>query len=124
MSRGGHLTIGNHFIANNYTTIFASDEITIDDGCLFAHHVFLNCGDGHKVVSTVTNEVTNSRKSIKIGNHVWLCANTSILKGSAIPDNSIVGYGATISKAFDEPNCCIVGPFPGHVAKKNTTWKH
>ncbi len=121
---GGHLTIGNHFIANCYTTIFAANEITIGDGCLFAHHVFINSGDGHKVINATTNEVTNSRKPIKIGNHVWLTANVSILKGSHIADGSIVGYGATIGTKFEEPNCCIVGPFPGRVVKKDTTWKH
>ena len=121
---GGKLTIGNHFIANCYVTVFASDEVTIGEGCLVAHHVFMNCGDGHKVVSAVTGEVTNTRKPITLGDHVWLGANVSVLKGSYIEHGSIVGYATIVGTEFREPNCCIVGPFPGRVVKRETTWKH
>ncbi|MBR5993481.1 MAG: acyltransferase [Lachnospiraceae bacterium] len=121
---GGRLTIGRNFTANSYTTILCAEEITIGEGCLFAHHTFLNCGDGHKVVSTVTDEVTNKRKPVIIGNHVWVGAYSSILKGSSIADNSIVGFGSIVGKSFEEPNCVIAGPFPGRVVKRETTWKH
>ena len=122
--KGGHLKIGNNFIGNAYITMFASEEITIGNDCTVGYNVFMNNGDGHKILNAETNEVTNSRKPVHIADHVWVCANVNLLKGSSVNRDSIVGFGATVGKEFTETNCCIVGPYPGKVVKTGVNWKH
>lgn len=44
-----------------------------------------------------------------IGTHVWICANSTILKGALISDNSVVGAGTIVSKKFEHRNVLIAG---------------
>lgn len=78
--------------------------IEVGGGTIFAY--------GVKVISS--NHDKNDKKKhiktnpIKIGENVWLGANTIILPGVQIGDNSIVGAGAVVTKSFPN-NSIIVG---------------
>ena len=56
-----------------------------------------------------------------MGNHVWICANSTILKGATIADNSIVAAGTTVSKELSQKNILITEN--NKIVKKNINWK-
>ena len=45
---------------------------------------------------------------MKIGNNVFIGMNTTILKGTTIGDNVIIGAGSVVSKSIPN-NCVAVG---------------
>lgn len=59
--------------------------------------------------------------SVNIGNHVWLCQNTSILKYVNIPSNTVVAYGSVVTKSLTDENVIIAGN-PAKIVKKNVNW--
>lgn len=120
---GAKLSIGSNFYSNPYLTILAKQSITIGDDCLFGWNITMNDGDGHSVISSDSGNVLNSNKPIFIGNHVWIAAEASILKGSFISNDSIIGYRTITAKAFTKSNVCIVGEYPGRISKENICWK-
>ena len=69
----------------------------------------------------MTGKRINPAKDVKIGNHVWIGYRVLINKGVIIPENTIIGTGAVVTKAFDEPNTMIAG-VPGKVVKRNMNW--
>ena len=75
----------------------------------------------HKGV-TIGQENRGKRKGTPcIGNNVWIGANATVLKGSMIQDNSIVGTSAVIAKIFSEKNIVIAGN-SGKVVKRDISW--
>lgn len=72
-------------------------SVTIGKDCLFSTGYSIETGDVHTIYSCDTHERLNESKSIKIGDHVWICRNVSILKGCNIGSGSIIGKNSTIS---------------------------
>lgn len=54
-------------------------------------------------------------KPVKIGNDVWLCGQSVLLKGCQIGNKSVVGFRAVVTKSFPE-NVVIAGN-PAKVVK-------
>lgn len=46
---------------------------------------------------------------IKIGNNVWIGANSTILPGVTIGSNCVIGAGTVVTKSFPEDNLIIAG---------------
>ena len=63
----------------------------------------------------------NRAADVEIGNHVWIGYRVLINKGSVIPDDTVVGTGAIVTKSFDEPNTVLAG-VPAKVVKRNVNW--
>lgn len=96
-------------------------KISIGDDCMISHDVIIRTEDGHTIYDSKTMEVLNYPEDVYIGNHVWIIANTTILKGSYIPDNCIVSTYSLVNKPFEEENCVIAG-IPAKVVKKGINW--
>lgn len=96
-------------------------KVSIGNDCLFSRDVYIWASDAHSIYDLATREVVNTAKDIKIGNHVWLCQNTTILKGAEIPDNTVVGNFSLVNKKFEEENTVIAG-IPAQVKKRNIGW--
>ena len=114
---------------NNFTTIgsaslFCEESntiISIGNDCMFSRDITIQTGDFHSIINNFTNKRINKSESIFIGNHVWIGNNATILKGSQISDNSIVGINALVNKKFIEKNSIIAG-IPAKVLKNNINW--
>ena len=59
---------------------------------------------------------------MSIGNEVWICCDSTILKGSSIPDGSIIGAKSLVNKKFGKTNCLYAGN-PASLKKENISWK-
>ena len=100
--------------------------VFINSGCHFQDQGGIEIGDGvmigHNVVlATVNHDLNpaNNRKNhyapVKIGNHVWIGANATILPGATIGDWAVVAAGAVVTK--DVPELTVVGGVPAKVLK-------
>jgi len=120
---GGVLTVGKNLYCNSFCKILCKKEITIGDDNLFGWNITINDGDGHVLKNSCDPEKKkiNPEKSINIGNRVWLCAHTSLLKGCKIPDDSVVAYNSVVLEKFEQSNT-IIGGYPAKVIKTNINW--
>lgn len=71
--------------------------------------------DGHSINRKPT------KGEIRIGNHVWIAAEASILKNVIIGDNVVVGYGSLLSNQNVPSNTLVSGP-KGIQRAENITW--
>lgn len=115
----GNLTLGKNFYCNANCIINAGKQVTFGDDVLLGWNVTVIDGDGHTMIHE--NKDMPKYEEIKIGNHVWLAANSSILKGSIVEDDSVVAYGAVVSKNIDQRNVIIGGQ--NRILRTNTNWR-
>lgn len=115
----GHLTLGKNFYCNANCIINAGKQVIFGDDALLGWNVTVIDGDGHTMIHE--NNDMPKYEEIIIGNHVWLAANSSILKGSTVGDDSVVAYGAIVSKNIDQRNV-IIGA-QNRILRTNTNWR-
>ena len=60
----------------------------------------------------------NHYAPIKIGTHVWIGSNATILSGVSIGEWSVVAAGAVVTK--DVPPMTVVGGVPARIIKRIT----
>jgi len=120
---GGGLEIGAGSSFGNVSIAVTEpgSAITIGEDCMFAYDIDLRTGDSHSILSQATRERLNPAADIRIGNHVWVAAHSILLKGTAIPDDSVVATGAVVTGAFSQPGV-IVGGNPARVMTEGITW--
>lgn len=97
------------------TIIMVKEKIEIGYDFICAWGCFITDSDWHK-----TNAFYNTKK-VKIGNHVWITRNCSILKGSIISDNSIILTGSVISDQVFGENI-LIGGNPAKVIRNSIYW--
>ena len=116
------LNIGSETGVRGVTFILKDASISIGKRCMFSYNILLRNHDSHKVINTVTGNVTNLAKDIILHDHIWLAQNCTILKGVEIGKNSIVAFGAIVTKNCP-PNSVIAG-CPAKVVANNITWDY
>lgn len=116
--KNGRLTLGKNSYMN-MSLIQCANSITIGDDCAIAGDVLIQDTDFHPILDSEGNPKSIS-KPIHIGNHVWICAKATILKGVTIGDGSIVAAGAIVTK--DVPAHCLVAGNPAKVIRENVFW--
>ena len=125
IEKNGNIIFGRNNIVTAESTIVSTNSVSFGDNCLVSWKVMILDDDFHFVdeyKGDIKNELPRS-KPISIGNDVWIGCNSTILKGSIIPDNSIIGAQSLINGRFQEPNCVIAGN-PAKIVKQNIKWRH
>lgn len=97
-------------------------KITIGEDCMFSAGIYISTTDFHSIIDEATQERLNPAKDVIIGNHVWLAHGVSVLKGSVIPDNVVVGKNSTVAGKLDESHSVYVGT-PAKKIKSGVNWK-
>jgi len=102
------LKIGSNTGFSN-TSIYCSLSIEIGENCKFGGNTFIWDTDFHELDyikrrENVFNSADTNCAPVKIGNDVFIGANSIILKGVTIGDRVIVGAGSVVTKSipFDE----------------------
>lgn len=105
----GKLVIGRNFRMNAYSTITCWNSITFGDNCLLSWGIHISDTDYHYTINTDNNSLSPLIGNIYIGNDVWICMRTIILKNTLIPNGCIVGAFSLVNKKFDETYSLIAG---------------
>ena len=128
LSSGSTFYLGKNFSCGGTTIYITPKEnmkVHIGDDCLFSHDIVLMTSDSHKIYNNDDNSKTaiNPDENIIIGNHVWISYGVTVLKGTHIADNSVVGAKALVNKKFEQQNIVIAGT-PAKKIKENINWDH
>lgn len=118
----GTCVLGNNVSANANFLLSCENNIEIGNDVLFGWNCTLIDGDGHDIINTANKNIINSAEGIIIGNHVWCAAQVSILKGTVIKDDSVIGYGSIVTKKYEEANVIVAGQ-SGRIVKTGITWE-
>ena len=97
-------------------------KISIGKRCLFSSEIVIRTGDSHSITNLIGDRI-NKSMDVSISDHVWIGQKVTVLKGSEIGKDSVIGTGSIITgKKFDK-NSVIAG-IPGRVIKSGITWNH
>lgn len=131
MINNAHIYIGKgtSFEKTTISTANANSSIEIGERCMFSYGITVYNTDSHPIIDAESGNIINKVKTLKIGDHVWVGANATILKNTCIPDDCIVGWGSVVnSKSL---HCtpplktlkgCIVAGNPAKIVKTGITW--
>ena len=115
------LKIGNKTRIRGVQFVIRNGSIEMGEDCMTSYGVLIRNHDSHKIFKVEDmNKPINPPKDIHIGNHVWLCENSTILKNVHIGDHSIVGFGSVGTK--DCASNSIVAGNPATIVKQGITW--
>lgn len=115
----GEMIVGESFSSNRNTFISCTHKISFGKKVLMGWNVSVRDSDGHTLMYDGCKHSTIA--PVSIGANVWICAETHILKGTIVGDNSVVGYASLLSKGSDENNVLWAG-HPAKIVKQNITW--
>lgn len=116
------LHIGENAGIRSVSFILKDAAIDVGKLCMFSHNIVVRNTDSHKVIDLENNQITNPSRDIRIGSHVWIGQNSTILKGVNIGNDSIVAMGTIVTK--DVPANSIVAGVPSKVVKTGITWDY
>ncbi|MBN1102449.1 MAG: acyltransferase [Deltaproteobacteria bacterium] len=95
--------------------VMVRKRIYIGADCIIAWNVFITDCDWHSIHGR------NMQEDVTIGEHVWIACNVSILKGSKIGNNCIVGAHSMISRKAI-PDHTLVAGSPARIIANNIRW--
>ncbi|MFT7860980.1 MAG: acyltransferase [Sulfurimonas sp.] len=122
ISVNGKLKLGANFDITGDAILICTEEIEIGNNTMIAWQTILMDTDQHAIYDQNKTQINQDQK-ITIGDNVWIGARSLVLKGSNIPNGSIVGANTTITKAFQEESSIIAGN-PAKILKTDIHWRH
>ncbi|MBQ8197888.1 MAG: Coenzyme F420 hydrogenase/dehydrogenase, beta subunit C-terminal domain [Lachnospiraceae bacterium] len=109
------------FSMNVRGTMIVDKKITLGEDVMMARNVIVYDSDFHQLLND-DGEQTNAPREVIIGNHVWLGANSTVLKGVKIGNHSVVAANALVSKDVPE-RALVAGTNSGFVINNSVNWK-
>ncbi len=114
-SRAARVSIGALTFINRRSEIIAVDSVSIGERCAISWDVSITDTDGHQL-----SHVDTSTAPVTIGNHVWIGARATILKGVTIGDGAVIAAGSIVTR--DVPAHTLVAGAPAKVVRTDVAW--
>ena len=90
---------------------------------MFSYGITVYNTDSHPIIDAESGNIINKVKTLKIGDHVWVGANATILKNTTIADDCIIGWGSVVSSKYGQPTSgSIIAGNPAKIVKTGVTW--
>lgn len=93
---GKNVHFGNGVYANFNLTMVDDCDIFVGNNVLFGPNVTVSAGT-HPIHPELRSKQAQYNITIHIGNNVWIGANSVILPGVNIGDNSVIGAGSVVT---------------------------
>jgi len=120
LSVSGVLKLGEGLKITAESAIVASNSVSIGAGSLLSWDVLVMDTDFHDLYSG--GELLNPPAPVHIGAGVWIGCRALVLKGSVLPDGTVVAAASTVTREFTAPNT-LIGGSPAGVLKENVSWR-
>jgi len=117
----GELHLGENFHISAASTIVCRKKIVIGKNTLMAWDSLITDSDLHAIYDFQDHRVNNDEPVI-IGDHCWIGAKASILKGAEIANNTVIALGSVVTRKESEEYCVLAGN-PAKIVKKSVVWK-
>lgn len=105
--KGALCVIGKNGSVNSNSIIACRERIEIGDDVMLGPNVQIYDHDHDYRAEGGVKARKMKSSPIKIGNNVWIGANTVILRGTEIGDNSVIGAGCVIKGKYDADSVII-----------------
>jgi acetyltransferase-like isoleucine patch superfamily enzyme len=122
VAESGTVTFGGEFVLSAESQIVCRDRITFGRGCLISWDVLMLDGDFHPLISE-DGTVSETHAPIALGDRVWIGARSSILKGVALGDDTVVAAGSIVTKS-QAAGGVLLGGNPARVIRDGVRWRH
>jgi len=131
LPHGGRIEIGNDCYIGLDSRIWSADSVKIGNRVAISHNVNIHDTDSHSTDPDIrrhhyaaimsnghpeTNNFDIKSRAIQIEDDVWICFNSTILKGVKIGRGSIISASAVVTK--DVPEYVVVAGNPARVIKR------
>ena len=83
------------FTVNSNSVLIAAKRIQIGKDVMIARNVVIYDSDHHTIMND-QNQVSNTDQPVCIGDHVWLTTNVTVLKGTTIGNDCLIGSGSVV----------------------------
>ena len=94
---GKNVYFGNGVYANFNLTLVDDTDIFVGDNVMFAPNVVIASGT-HPISPTLREKKGQYNLPVKIGNNVWIGANSVVMPGITIGENSVIGACSVVTK--------------------------
>ena len=119
IDENSRISLGRNTIIMGESRIMSSRLVQIGRDCMISWGVQIMDTDWHSLY--VDDRLINQDEDVVIGDRVWICSNVTVLKGSAIPNESIIAASSTISSSWNQERCIVAG-LPLTIIKTDATW--
>ena len=119
IDKDASLIFDNQFWSTGPLLIIARKQIQFGRNCVLSWNISVMDHDAHDIYHG--GVLVNTPQPVLFDNHCWIGFNSPILKGSIIPENSVIAANSVITKADFEKNSVIAG-VPGMTIKNGVNW--
>lgn len=119
----GVLSIGDDFYLSLNSTIIAHDYVSIGNNVTVGWDSLIMDTDFHKVYNLENMQPYTMTSPITIHDHCWICNSCQILKGSNIPEDSIIASMSLVNKTLSTPPHSLLAGIPVQLKKTGITHK-
>jgi len=109
----GKISIGTRTYVNRNTIIDACNLVQIGDDCAIGPNCYITDHDHGFDLKNPPLQFPLKSKPTRIGDKVWVGANSVILKGVHVGDGAVIGAGSVVTK--DVPAAAIVMGVPARI---------
>lgn len=113
------LTIGESTYFTSDSHIEVVNDMSIGSNCAISWGVTIIDDDHHELLDDRAKPLLSSTLIIK--DHVWIGCNVTLLKGTEIGNNCVVGAGSVVKGVFPD-NVLLVGN-PAKIVKQDINWR-
>ncbi|MBQ8958310.1 MAG: hypothetical protein IJ057_07420 [Bacteroidales bacterium] len=118
----GDLKLGAGFNITAESTIVCAKEIRFGDDCLLSWDILVMDTDEHPIYNKESERI-NPDKPIIVGNHVWMGCKCVLLKGTEVPNDTVLAAG-TMLKSACAGEGQVIGGNPPSILKRDVRWEH
>ncbi|MBT1704892.1 acyltransferase [Chryseosolibacter indicus] len=123
VGRDGVLVLGDEFRITAESSIICHKSISFGSNCLLSWNIYVLDTDFHFLKDVNTGIIVNENKAVLIGDNVWIGANCCILKGSAIPSNTVIAAFSLVNKNLFG-HYKVFGGNPIQILREDVSWSH
>ena len=105
--KGAICIIGDNSSVNSNNMIACRERIEVGNNVMFSPNVQIYDHDHDFKTAGGIKDGKYKTAPVKIGNNVWIGANTVILRGTEIGDNCVIGAGSVVKGEYKEGSVLI-----------------
>ncbi|MBA4707392.1 acyltransferase [Aquitalea aquatica] len=116
------ISIGNNCTMGGANLICGEgSSIFIGTDCMLSWGIEIRSTDSHAIFQSSDGKRINPAADIRVENHVWIGAHCTILKGSHIGSDCVVGIHSLVCNSFPDGGQIIAG-IPARSIRQGINW--
>lgn len=121
VKEGASMYLGDNFAVSANSSFICYKRIIMGRDIQFSWGCQVMDSDTHTIIG-MNGRRMNPDREVRVGNKVWIGSNVTIMKGSIIPDNCVIGAESFVAGTNFSANSIIVGS-PAKSFKQIKGWK-